>query len=38
MGKMKTYASFNDYLKDQNPKNRAVIGALRRFVKRVEPN
>jgi hypothetical protein len=37
MGKMKTYASFNDYLKDQNPKNRAIIGALRRFVKRVEP-
>jgi hypothetical protein len=37
MGKMKTYASFNDYLKDQNPKNQAVIGALRRFVKRVEP-
>ena len=37
MGKMKTYASFNDYLKDQNPKNQAVIGALRRFVRRVEP-
>ena len=37
MGKMKTYASFNDYLKDQNPKNRAVIGALRRFVKQVQP-
>src|SRR6187455_2316465 len=37
MAKMKTYASFNDYLKDQTPKNRAVIGALRRFVKRVEP-
>ena len=37
MGKMKTYPSFNDYLKDQNPKNQAIIGALRRFVKRVEP-
>jgi hypothetical protein len=37
MGKMKTYASFNDYLKDQNPKNRAIISALRRFVQRVEP-
>ena len=37
MGKMKTYASFNDYLKDQNSKNRTVISALRRFVKRVEP-
>ena len=35
--KMKTYASFNDYMKDQNPKNQAVIRALRRFVKRVEP-
>jgi len=37
MEKMKTYASFNDYVKDQNSKNRAIIGALRRFVKRVEP-
>ncbi len=37
MGKMKTYTSFHDYVKDQNPKNRAIIGALRRFVKRVEP-
>ena len=35
--KMKTYASFKDYLEDQDPKNQAVIGALRRFVKRVEP-
>lgn len=37
MGKMKAYASFDDYLKDQTPRNRAIIGALRRFVKRVEP-
>ena len=37
MGKMKTYPSFDDYMKDQNPKNQAVIRALRRFVKRVEP-
>src|SRR5688572_4055222 len=37
MGKMKTYASFDDYLSDQNPQNQAVIAALRRFVKRVEP-
>ena len=37
MGKMKTYASFEDYWKDQNPKNQAIIRALRRFVKRVEP-
>lgn len=37
MGKMKTYASFNDYLKDQSSENQAVIRALRRFVKRVTP-
>ena len=37
MTKMKTYASFDDYLKDQHPRNRAIIGALRRFVRRVQP-
>lgn len=37
MKKMKTYASFDDYLKDQNPKNQVIIRALRRFVKRKEP-
>jgi hypothetical protein len=37
MTRMKTYASFDDYLKGQNPKNQAIIRALRRFVKRVEP-
>ena len=37
MKRMKTYASFDDYLKDQDPKNQAIIRALRRFVKRVEP-
>jgi hypothetical protein len=37
MAKMKTYASFDDYLKDQSPRNQTVIRALRRFVKRVEP-
>jgi hypothetical protein len=37
MKKMKAYASFDDYLKDQSPKNQAIIRALRRFVKRVEP-
>ena len=37
MKRMKAYASFDDYLKDQNPKNQAIIRALRRFVKRVEP-
>jgi hypothetical protein len=34
--KMKKYASFDDYLDDQPPKNRSIIRALRRFVKRVE--
>jgi hypothetical protein len=35
--KMKKYASFDDYLEDQPPRNRSTIRALRRFVKRVEP-
>ena len=35
--KMKKYASFDDYLDDQPPKNRSIIRALRRLVKRVEP-
>ena len=35
--KMKRYASFDDYLKDQNPANQAIIRALRRFVKGVQP-
>jgi hypothetical protein len=34
--KMKKYASFDDYLDDQPPKNRSIIRALRLFVKRVE--
>jgi hypothetical protein len=34
--KMKKYASFDEYLDDQPPKNRSIIRALRRFVKRVE--
>jgi len=37
MAKMKAYASFDDYLADQSPKNQVIIRALRRFVKRVEP-
>ena len=37
MKKMKAYASFDDYLADQSPKNQVVIRALRKFVKRVEP-
>src|SRR5262245_16868539 len=36
--KMKAYASFDDYLKDQDTKNQAIIQVLRRFVKRVEPS
>ena len=35
--RMKTYESFDEYLKDQNPKNQAIIRGLRRLVKRVEP-
>jgi hypothetical protein len=35
--KMKAYASFDDYLEDQSPKNQVVIRALRKFVKRVQP-
>jgi len=35
--KMKKYASFDDYLDDQPAKNRSIIRALRRLVKRVEP-
>jgi hypothetical protein len=34
---MKSYANFDDYLRDQPPKNRAIIRALRKFVKAVEP-
>ena len=37
MPKMKAYASFDAYLEDQPAKNRAIIGALRRFVERAEP-
>jgi len=32
--KMKKYASFDDYLSDQSPKNQTIIRALRKFVKR----
>jgi len=37
MKRMKAYASFDDYVAGQKPRNRAIIGALRGFVKRVEP-
>ena len=34
---MKRYATFDEYAADQAPKNRTMIGALRRFVKREAP-
>ena len=37
MKKMKAFATFDEYLKNQSPKNQAIIRALRRFVKRVQP-
>lgn len=37
MPKMKSYASFDDYLRDQRAKNQTIIRALRRFVKSAEP-
>jgi len=37
MPKMKAYASFDLYLADQPPRNRAVIGALRGFVRKAAP-
>lgn len=35
--KMKAYASFDAYLADQAPRNRAIIRALRGFVRRAAP-
>jgi hypothetical protein len=37
MSKMKSYATFDLYLADQPPKNRTIIRALRKFVKRAAP-
>ena len=37
MMKMKAYADFDDYLEDQGSRNQAIIRALRKLVKRVEP-
>ena len=37
MKPMKAYASFDEYLEAQAPKNRAIIRTLRGFVKRTEP-
>lgn len=34
---MKAYATFDLYVADQSPRNRAVIRALAKFVKRVAP-
>ena len=34
---MKAYASFEEYLAGQTPRNQTVIRALRTFVKRVAP-
>ena len=36
--KMKRYASFDQYLADQPPRNQTIIRALRRLVKRVAPD
>ena len=35
--KMKAYETFDLYLADQSPKNRTLIRALRKFVKRAAP-
>ena len=35
--KMKVYATFDEYLADQAPRNQNVIRALRKFVKRIAP-
>jgi hypothetical protein len=37
MPKMKAYASFDDYLRDQSPRNQTIVRALRRFVRFAEP-
>src|SRR5262249_3564647 len=37
MPKMKAYATFDDYMADQPPRNRAIIKALRSFVRRTAP-
>ncbi len=37
MPRMKAYESFDLYLKDQPPKNQAIIRALRAFVKKTAP-
>lgn len=34
---MKSYASFDEYLTDQPPKNQRIIHALRKFVQKTAP-
>ena len=36
--KMKAYATFDEYLADQSPRNRSVIRSLRTFVRRQAPH
>src|SRR5215813_5181690 len=36
-GKMKRYATFDEYFADQAPRNRSIIRALRKFVERAAP-
>jgi hypothetical protein len=38
MAKMKAYATFDLYLRDQRPRNRAVLRALRAFVRKTAPS
>ncbi|MEX2152248.1 MAG: DUF1801 domain-containing protein [Gemmatimonadaceae bacterium] len=37
MQRMKAYPSFDAYVADQKPRNRRIIHALRKFVRRKEP-
>jgi len=37
MKRMKAYATFDDYLADQTPRNQAIIRDLRKLAKRVAP-
>jgi hypothetical protein len=37
MNRMKAYASFDEYLEAQGPRNRGIIRKLRRFVRRIAP-
>jgi len=37
MKRMKAFATFDEYLADQTPRNQAIIRELRTLVKRVAP-